>query len=116
PSSVVSPAAEATAAIRAGVKAGRAVIQRAAAAIGTAVPAPSAAAGHLDDDGIAGGDRRDGCERHGLRAGRREQTEAERKSRSSKEFHGPFLSFRFPRHGRFVPGTPDRTESFALTR
>src|ERR1039458_4482424 len=93
-----SPVAEATPAERPGMPAGRAVVHRAAAAIGTAVPAGPTTAG--DADGVT----RDGLvergQRHRRRRRDRRKAEANRKRRRKKHFHGyfPFLT-NMPRRG-----------------
>jgi len=84
------PGAEAAATIRAGAKAGRAVVHRAAAAIGAAVPAGAAAARDQDHFGrcaLCDG----GCQRHGLGRRHADQAKADGESRSSKQFHWLFL-------------------------
>jgi hypothetical protein len=87
-----SPIPEAVAAIRPRVKAGRAAIERTAAAEGSAVESPAATAGNRDDDGFGGAGRREWRERHRLRWRCCEQAEAESERRGSKQFHGLFLS------------------------
>jgi hypothetical protein len=89
PSSQSLPVPEAAPPERAGMPAGRAIIHRAASAIGTPVPAESAAAGDADDVG-----RRSLIERgqrHGPRRGDRRKAEANGKRGSDEYFHS--LSF-----------------------
>src|ERR1700730_10918395 len=81
------PVAETAPAERARMPAGRAIIHRAASAIGTAVPAGSTAAGDADDVG-----RRSLIERgqrHGPRRGDRRKAEANGKRRSDEYLHSP---------------------------
>src|SRR5215471_9841832 len=84
--------AEATAAEGAGVPAGRAIVHRAAAAIGAAMLAGATAAGHADKIAGCGLALVKGREPHGLRRGHRHQAEAQSESRNSKQFHRHFLS------------------------
>jgi hypothetical protein len=84
---------EAFLAVRSGVPAGRAVIERAAGAGGATMEAGAAALRDMDDFARRGGliDRR---QRHRL-AGHRRQTKAKREHGCSKNSHlvFPFLSF-----------------------
>jgi len=74
------------------VKAGRAVVERAAAAEGAAVESPTATSGDRDDDGFGGAGGREWRKRHRLRWRCCEQAEAKSERRGSKQFHGLFLS------------------------
>jgi hypothetical protein len=80
PAVITSPVAEAAAAERARMPAGRTIVHRTASAIGTAMPARTAATGdqnHLSRCGRIG----DGRQRHRLRGGHADQAEAQRKGR-----------------------------------
>src|SRR5450755_2161536 len=81
--------------------AGRAVVHRAASAIGTAVPAGPTATG--DADGVGRHGLIERSKRHCARGGDRRKAEANRKGRCSKYFHGllPFHS-NLPRRGGFA--------------
>src|ERR1700746_1876624 len=97
------PVAEALTAVRPGMPARRTVIHRAAAAIGPAAPPPAATTGDWDDDGLAGRREWQRVERHGLGGAHRKEAETEGNGRSSKAFHGLFLSSTFLTTGQFVP-------------
>src|ERR1700731_447732 len=85
----ISPVAEAPAAERSGMPAGRAVVHRTAAAIGPAVPTRSAATG--DADGVARCGLIERRQRHRLRSGHRRKADADSEQRCSKNLH--MLSF-----------------------
>src|SRR5450756_214577 len=85
-----SPVAEATPAERPGMPAGRTIVHRAAAAVGTAMPAGAATAG--DADGVTRNRLVERGQRHRHRRRDRRKAEANRKRRCKKHFHG-YLPF-----------------------
>src|SRR5579863_9248193 len=83
-----SPVAEATAAERSGMPAGRAVVHRTATAIRPAVPARSTAASHRNGRGAGRGRLIERSDGHGLRDRHRRKAEADREQGYGNNFHG----------------------------
>src|SRR5580693_5239518 len=93
--------AEALFAVRTRMPAGRAIIQRATAAIRAAVPAGATAAGDLNR--VGGGGLVERRQRHRLRGGHRRQRKTQAQNGNSKQFHDKFfLSKIVPQCGGFA--------------
>jgi hypothetical protein len=109
------PVPKAAPAERPGMPAGRAIVHRAATAIGTAVPAGAAAAGDADDVGRCGLIER--SQRHGPRRGDRRKAEANGKRRCNKYLHSPSfpLNFAATRQLRTWPRPSDRPATRAAS-
>ncbi len=90
----ISPVAEAAATERSGMPAEWTVVHRAAAAIGPAMPARSAATGHRNGGGVRGCRLIERRHWHRRRRRHRRKTDANRKQRGSECFHeSPFRCY-----------------------
>src|SRR5581483_11678486 len=89
---VALPVAEATAAERPRMPAGRTIVERTATTIRPAMPARSATTRHRDDRGALGRSLIERRHRHGMRCGHRRKTDADREQGRSKYLHRLSLS------------------------
>jgi hypothetical protein len=83
----ISPVAEAMAAIRPGMPAGRAVVHRTTTAIRPTVPTRSTTASHRNGSGVASCRLIERRHRHGLGSRHRHKADADREQRCSKYLH-----------------------------